>query len=184
MTISYVTPLTVAQSAKINTIIAQINSNTANIESLAAGSGMLFDVTNFEVDNLTVDTVLVVKDPNDPNGDYIDIQDVEVDGDPNLQVTEGLWVMKDIYAEGFLGSNQGAVLLGHGLTGGSDPPKIALVDSGTGFDKLLICLVDGSTPAKIRAAYYSSDDSAGESTTITIGANTLTVKNGLIVAHT
>lgn len=36
----------------------------------------------------------------------------------------------------------------------------------------------------LAAGYKSSDGSAGESATITIGANTITVKNGLVVAHT
>lgn len=35
----------------------------------------------------------------------------------------------------------------------------------------------------LAAGYKSSDGTAGESATITIGANTITVKNGLVVAH-
>jgi hypothetical protein len=47
---------------------------------------------------------------------------------------------------------------------------------------------DGNTFAegyvKGGGGFRSSDNSAGESATITIGANTITVKNGLITAHT
>jgi hypothetical protein len=69
----------------------------------------------------------------------------------------------------------------------SDPPKIALTDSGDGapFDQLLICKVDGSTPAQIKAAYVSSDGSAGSTTTQTFkdgagATKTMTFKNGLL----
>ena len=48
-----------------------------------------------------------------------------------LCVDQGLVVKKDIEAGGILGSEQGALLLGHGLISDVDPPKISLTHSDT-----------------------------------------------------
>jgi hypothetical protein len=50
-----------------------------------------------------------------------------------LCVDQGFIVKKDISAGGILNSNQGAILLGHGLYSSTDPPKIALTHSDLMF---------------------------------------------------
>jgi hypothetical protein len=43
----------------------------------------------------------------------------------------------------------GAIKIGHGLTGPTDPPKISLMDSEQGYDTLNIRKTDGNTPAHL-----------------------------------
>lgn len=43
----------------------------------------------------------------------------------------------------------GAIRIGHGLTGATDPPKISLMDSAQGYDTLYLRMKDGTTPAKL-----------------------------------
>ncbi len=43
----------------------------------------------------------------------------------------------------------GAIKIGHGLTGPTDPPKISLIDSEQGYDTLYIRKADGTTPAHL-----------------------------------
>lgn len=43
----------------------------------------------------------------------------------------------------------GAIKIGHGLTGPTDPPKISLMDSEQGYDTLYIRKADGTTPAHL-----------------------------------
>ena len=102
----------------------------------------------------TVDEILTLKAP--PPGGYIDLFCVTGMSGPLLEVSQG-FLAEDIQAYGFLGTASdpakgvggGAILMGHGLTSTTDPPKIVLTDSAIGYGVLYIKQLDGSTAADI-----------------------------------
>ena len=47
--------------------------------------------------------------------------------DPILVTDQGFVVKKDITAGGFIGSNQGQLILGHGRDSATEPPRIKLM---------------------------------------------------------
>jgi hypothetical protein len=106
-----------------------------------------------EFDHLTCKPKLTIKASN--GSDYLDLETIMVGSNPILQISQGVKGMKDINAYGFLGTSSdpakgyggGAILMGHGLTGSTDPPKISLTDSGSGYDTLYLRKVNGTTPA-------------------------------------
>lgn len=72
---------------------------------------------------------------------YLDeVEDMSTPGsyNPMLVIDQGLWVEKDIQTYGMLATNSdphkgwggGAIVIGHGLTGSMDPPKMVLTDAG------------------------------------------------------
>jgi len=115
--------------------------------STAGGSGILIGNQlirgDLEVQGAFVaDKKIVLKDP-EAGLDYVEltvvmVEDTEAPGvfNPILQFSEGCWFKKDVYTEGFFGSNSrrsgvggGAILLGNRLTGIDDPPRISLTNS-------------------------------------------------------
>jgi len=99
--------------------------------------------------DFVADKKIILKDPGG-SGDYITLEVVMVQDtdypdvyNPILKFSEGVWFGKDVYSEGFIGTNSrmsgvggGAVFIGNRLTGIDDPPRISLTNSedsgGTG----------------------------------------------------
>ena len=76
---------------------------------------------------------IIFKDTTSLNtGHWFGIRSNENFNNILLSTDVGVLVQKDVAAGGFLSSNQGAVLLGHGLLNVTDHPKILLVHSTTG----------------------------------------------------
>jgi hypothetical protein len=59
----------------------------------------------------------------------------------------------------------GAIKIGHGLTGETDPPKISLMDSDQGYHTLHIKMADGTTPAHLNLGNLTATG------TITLGSS-------------
>ena len=63
--------------------------------------------------------------------------------EPLLATNVGLVVQKDIAAGGFISTNQGEIWMGHGRDNSTDPPKIILMHSGTGYPTLYLKQFNG-----------------------------------------
>lgn len=69
--------------------------------------------------------------------------------DPILVADQGFVVKKDLSVGGFLSTNQGEIWIGHGRNSSTDTPRIALMHSGQGYNKLYLTMADCSTPAHL-----------------------------------
>ena len=79
-------------------------------------------------------------------GDYLEMKTVMVEDSafpgtfsPILQISQGVWMQKDCFTNGFFGSDSppndtggGAIMLGNRLTDMDDPPRITLTNSDAG----------------------------------------------------
>ena len=81
---------------------------------LPTGSAYLIFKDNID---LTYGSLFIVRSADDPGNNVL------------LSTNVGFMVQKDVQAGGFLGSDQGALMLGHGLATVNDPPKILLTHS-------------------------------------------------------
>jgi hypothetical protein len=79
---------------------------------------------------------------------------------PLLTTDEGMLVKKDVSAGGYLGSNQGAVMLGHGLMHAGDPPKISLTHSDLMFESEATFPTEGLYDGRF---FYLTEQSGGYS---------------------
>jgi len=110
-----------------------------------------------EVDNSTVDNILKIKTYQ--SDDWVNIRNVlSPTLAPLLQIDQGMWCTKDIFTNGFLGTDSpddgphpgtggGAVMIGHGLTDVNDPPRITLTDDGSSQDTNTLYITNKNTPS-------------------------------------
>jgi hypothetical protein len=112
------------------------NLELPSISSLGKGNILFQDTSSGNYLNMFLVMVQDMTNPNIFN--------------PILAIDQRLWVEKDVQTYGMFsttsdpakGSGGGAILMGHGFEGASDPPKIVLTDNG--FPELYIYQGSGS----------------------------------------
>jgi hypothetical protein len=164
------------------------NSETLTVDSVTANSitattnlAHTYTVANagkvdyWHPDDLSSSGTLRFKD--NITGAYNDVELVTIsDGgnDPITVFTQGSVMRKDLSVGGFLGTMQGVVYIGHGLTSPTDPPKLILSDSETGYSMLYLTRLNGVDPADFACAkHYATMDIDA----FTVGAGGATVNH-------